>query len=79
MATKKSQAKARDNWILNNEDYNFYIKARSESRRFAKRPAGKRLDNIIKEGDERIDYIQDLKDTLEYYREAIEREENKSE
>lgn len=77
MATRKSQERARDKWILDNADYNFYIKSRSESRRFANRKPGGKLDNILKEGDSRIDYIKDLEETAEFYREAIAREKGK--
>ena len=76
--TKPSQAKARDTWIQGNLDYNYYIKKRSGARLFSKKPAGTRLAGIVDAPncDSRIDYIQDLSDTMELYREAIEREKH---
>ena len=72
--TTQAQSHARDNWIHDNKDYNFYIKSRSESRRFAKRSRNGKLDRIINNEDPRIDYIQDLMDSVELYRQAIARE-----
>lgn len=74
--TKPSQAKARDTWTEKNKDYSYYIKQRSGSRLFAKKSAGTKLAGIVDAPncDSRIDYIQDLSDTMELYREAIERE-----
>lgn len=74
--TPSYTARARDAWTARNKDYNLYIQKRSVARYFVNRTPGTRFDQVLNEGDPRIDYIQDLMDMQELCREAIEREKD---
>lgn len=83
---KRTQAmnRANDKYLSDkvNKANHDYTTQRGYAFRFAKREPGKKLDNVLnimdQAHDTRQDYIEDLKTLAELVREAIAREEKKS-